>query len=431
MTATAGPDNQLITVNGAAQTYDLRGNLRKGVLPSGTMGSLAETYTFDARNRLTAMEGGHRFAYDVANNRVGITSGTSTTDFYLTPLGGLSQVVSEKTTTVGSDAASDERFYIYTPQGQLLYHLDPDIAGDISSSTRFKASHYHYDLTGSTVALSGDDGRGKGRVFYTPYGEITHRDAAVNTRFLFCGAYGVQTDASGLVYMRARYYHPYLARFLNEDPIEFEGGMNWYAYVNGNPLNLVDPTGLEATDGPWGGFWGDALLNSGLLEDAAYGWSQSDWTSAMGITGKAANGVGMVAGAADAAGNLATLGVKAMLIGIVEKFGREGLEAALKTMAKEAAGNTTSTIKNLTEQAADLVPLNNGRNRVTLRSPSQQMEIDLAGKSHAGVPTPHTKVSPLNPRAPNQPAYNTKNSLVVPATQQEIRTVRRYLERQN
>ena len=243
MTATAGPDNQLITVNGAAQTYDLRGNLRKGALPSGTMGSLAETYTFDARNRLTAMEGGHSFAYDVANNRIGITSGTSTTDFCLTPLGGLSQVVSEKTTTTGSNAASHERFYIYTPQGQLLYHLDPDMAGDISSTTRFKASHYHYDLTGSTVALSGDDGQVKGRVFYTPYGEITHRDATVDTRFLFCGAYGVQTDASGLAYMRARYYHPYLARFLNEDPIEFEGGMNWYAYVNGNPLNLVDPSG--------------------------------------------------------------------------------------------------------------------------------------------------------------------------------------------
>ncbi len=105
------------------------------------------------------------------------------------------------------------------------------------------ASHYHYDITGSTVALSGDDGSVKGRVSYTPYGEITSKDAGVDTRFLFCGAYGVQTDASGLIHMRARYYHPYLCRFLNEDPIEFGGGMNWYAYANGNPLNFVDPTG--------------------------------------------------------------------------------------------------------------------------------------------------------------------------------------------
>jgi hypothetical protein len=32
MNATAGPDNQLLTVNGSAQTYDLRGNLRNRIL---------------------------------------------------------------------------------------------------------------------------------------------------------------------------------------------------------------------------------------------------------------------------------------------------------------------------------------------------------------------------------------------------------------
>lgn len=84
--------------------------------------------------------------------------------------------------------------------------------------------------------------------------------------------------------------------------------------------------------------------------------------------------------------------------------------------------------KSLKDQAADLIPLNDGKNRVTLRSPSQKMDVDLAGKPHGGVPTPHTRVSPINPQAPNQPAYNTKNSPVNPSTQQDIRTVRRYLE---
>ena len=92
---------------------------------------------------------------------------------------------------------------------------------------------------------------------------------------------------------------------------------------------------------------------------------------------------------------------------------------------------TNKTTKSLTDQAADLVSKNGGKHRVTLRSPSQKMEVDLAGKSHGGIPTPHTKVSPSNPMAPKQPAYNTKNSPVRPATQQDIRTVRRYLERQN
>lgn len=244
MTAEPGEDNELTTVNNVPQVHDARGNLVKGVLPGGAMGTEAVTYAFDARNRLTAMEGGHSFGYDVGNNRISITTGGVTTELSVAPLGGMSQVISEKP----AGGAGAERLYIYTPQGQLLYHLDPDSSAQAAPGA-LTASYYHYDITGSTVALTGDaDPETKvapllGRVSYTAYGEITSKEAGVDTRFLFCGAYCVQTDASGLVYMRARYYQPYLCRFLNEDPIEFEGGLNWFEYVGGNPLIANDPRG--------------------------------------------------------------------------------------------------------------------------------------------------------------------------------------------
>ena len=89
-------------------------------------------------------------------------------------------------------------------------------------------------------------------------------------------------------------------------------------------------------------------------------------------------------------------------------------------------------IKSLADQAADLVQLNGGKARVELRSPSQNMITDLTGASHRGVPTPHTRVAPRNLMAPKQPAYNTSDgkSVFRESTQQDIRTVRRYLERQ-
>jgi hypothetical protein len=50
--------------------------------------------------------------------------------------------------------------------------------------------------------------------------------------------------------MRARYYNPYLCRFLNPDPTGFSGGLNWFAYANGNPVSYTDPLGLQSWMSP-------------------------------------------------------------------------------------------------------------------------------------------------------------------------------------
>ena len=54
-------------------------------------------------------------------------------------------------------------------------------------------------------------------------------------------------DQSGLYYYRARYYDPVLKRFISEDPIGMEAGPNLYLYVQGNPVLLADPFGLDLT----------------------------------------------------------------------------------------------------------------------------------------------------------------------------------------
>ena len=60
------------------------------------------------------------------------------------------------------------------------------------------------------------------------------------------GYTGREPDASGLIYYRARYYHPGLGRFISRDPIGLQGGINPYAYADGNPVLFNDPSGLLA-----------------------------------------------------------------------------------------------------------------------------------------------------------------------------------------
>ena len=99
---------------------------------------------------------------------------------------------------------------------------------------------------------------------YDEFGVTTSTGGGFHNEVTFTGSVA---DASGLLYMNARYYNPATARFLSQDTYTGSASVPWtqhlYAYCNNNPVNMVDPTGHRA-----GGLMRPLLVN---IEDGGGG----------------------------------------------------------------------------------------------------------------------------------------------------------------
>ena len=187
----------------------------------------------------------------------------------------------EDTCAISYEFSSDRS----TPTANLLTGLGVDET--FSRSDASGARHLLTDALGSTLALTDGTGAVQTRYSYEPYGKTTVSGTASSNSFEYTGR---ENDNTGLYFYRARYYNPGLQRFVSEDPIGLAGGVNVFAYVNGNPLSFTDPEGLlfSAT-------LGGVMRNTTLDQAATYGapGNAALITGAAGAVGATAVGAGL------------------------------------------------------------------------------------------------------------------------------------------
>jgi RHS repeat-associated protein len=209
--------NRLLTAGNNAFGYDDEGQLNSGY---------GRGYSFDYEHRLTSIGGDTQFTYDGKGTRVQATRGGVITNYIYDTRGNLL-----------AEADKDSNILRYYIHGRDLLAVATDTPG--------QAYCYHYNVTGSTIAMTDQTQTVVNQYSYDPHGNLLGRQEQIPQPFQYVGQFGVMTEPNGFYYMRARYYDPRVGRFISEDPIGFEGGdVNLYAYVGNNPVKRVDPSGL-------------------------------------------------------------------------------------------------------------------------------------------------------------------------------------------
>ncbi len=258
----------------------------------------ASTYAYDHLYRLTSVlgpDGAPTYGYDPVGNRVSVTDGTTQSSTYdradrITAAGAMSLTVDAagNTTAKGADTfaydqanritsatvAGTTETYAYAGDGlrvsrqvgtdpTITYVSDPNrsLPVTLDDGTRkyvyglglayavqgAALEVYHTDRLGSTRSITDASGAVTATYRTDAWGTPTSTTGTSDQPYGFTGE---PTDASGLVYLRARYYDPSLGRFMSRDT--FSGNpracqtLNRYSYAVNDPTGVIDPSGQKS-----------------------------------------------------------------------------------------------------------------------------------------------------------------------------------------
>jgi RHS repeat-associated protein len=111
-----------------------------------------------------------------------------------------------------------------------------------------KVHIYFYDANGNVgQIIDSSDGSIAAAYEYAPFGGMTSAMGAYAEAnpFRFSSRYA--DDVTGLYYYGYRYYSPMFGRWISRDPIGEDGGLNLYAIIYNDTINLTDLLGLSCT----------------------------------------------------------------------------------------------------------------------------------------------------------------------------------------
>lgn len=233
-------------------------------------------YTWNAASHLTGLtrKAGTSADPHVASETLGYSydaDGRRTGRVHtITKTGGQTQVAVSKVLWDGWLPVGEERTLNGVAQARRWFVWGVDVSGSLGGAGGIGGLVSIIEEGGRTL-LPVDDGLGNitavidaatgntiARYDYGPYGEIVGESGEVEAcPFRYQSKWW--DAAAGLNYFGYRHYSPRLGRWISRDPLGEAGGMNLYAYCEGDPVNKHDALGMDVfTDqemGLWTNHW--------------------------------------------------------------------------------------------------------------------------------------------------------------------------------
>ena len=277
--ASACLDNRLQTLDGHTHTFDGAGNLLTQHRPDRSTLTLA----YDGAHRLVRLERRApdgaltvaTYTYDALSRRIAKTVTAPDALTTVTRYGWdgerlvcednghtRSTIVHQPdsfipilrfTQSLADTLAADPERCARAQAAQLIAHHGLSLPAGIAPEPEpAQIDIFVNDHLGTPLALLNPEGRITWQAQPDDWGAVRNPKGS-RQPIRFQGQW--EDEESGLYYNRYRYYDPATGRYVTQDPIGLEGGINAYSYVGSIPTRFTDPLGQRAQPGDAGVFY--------------------------------------------------------------------------------------------------------------------------------------------------------------------------------
>jgi RHS repeat-associated protein len=202
------------------------------------LAGIGRTFTYDANGNLTS-DGTRTLEWDAQNRLLAVEVGSTTSDVYYNGLHQWARIVEKNAGVTQTDKhqlwCANELCEERTSAATTRYFTSSDQV-DGAAKMRFA------DHLAGVHSVSDASGTLLSQYAYDPYGRRTLASGAESSEHGFTGLR--RETSTGLWLAEFRAYDASLGRWISEDPLGLQGGINLYGYVEGRPTVARDPSGL-------------------------------------------------------------------------------------------------------------------------------------------------------------------------------------------